>query len=49
VTLGVKETAVSPDDRTTISAEVGGEGYNGLSHFMFAIRDGLVSRMTIRQ
>jgi SnoaL-like protein len=49
VTLGVKETAVSPDDRTTISAEVGGEGYNGLSHFTFAIRDGLVSRMTIRQ
>jgi hypothetical protein len=34
---------------TTISAEVGGRGYNGPSHFTFAVRDGLVSRMTIRQ
>jgi hypothetical protein len=28
---------------------VGGSGYNGPSHFMFTVRDGLVSRMTIRE
>jgi hypothetical protein len=49
VTLAVRESAVSPDDVTTINAEVGGEGYNGPSHFTFNLRDGLVSRMTIRQ
>jgi hypothetical protein len=37
------------DDETTISADVGGRGYNGPSHFTFTVRDGLVSRMTIRQ
>jgi hypothetical protein len=36
-------------DRTTISAEVGGDGYNGPSHFTFRTRDNLVARMTIRQ
>ncbi len=40
---------VTADDETTISAEVGGKGFNGPSHFSFKVRDGLVSRMTIRQ
>src|SRR3954447_18700213 len=39
----------SSGDETTISAEVGGRGYNGPSHFTFAVRDGLVARMTIRK
>jgi hypothetical protein len=39
----------SNGDETTISAEVGGRGYNGPSHFTFAVRDGLVARMTIRK
>jgi hypothetical protein len=34
---------------TTVSAEVGGRGFNGPSHFTFAERDGLVARMTIRE
>jgi hypothetical protein len=34
---------------TTVSAEVGGRGFNGPSHFTFAVRDGLISRMTIRE
>ena len=48
VTLAV--TGVSTDgDTTTIAAEVGGRGFNGPSHFTFAVRDGLVARMTIRE
>lgn len=49
VELGVRETEVSPDGEVTISAEVGGGGFNGPSHFTFRLRDDLVSRMTIRQ
>jgi hypothetical protein len=37
------------DDATTIGADVGGSGFNGPSHFTFTVRDGLVSRMTIRE
>lgn len=37
------------EDETAISAEVGGKGFNGPSHFTFTLGDGLVSRMTIRQ
>jgi hypothetical protein len=36
-------------DVTTVSADVGGNGYNGPSHFTFTVHDGLVARMTIRQ
>jgi hypothetical protein len=36
-------------DVTTVTADVGGRGYNGPSHFMFTVRDGLVARMTIRE
>jgi SnoaL-like domain len=48
VTLTVTGTA-GAEDETTVSAEVGGRGFNGPSHFTFAVLDGLVSRMTIRQ
>lgn len=37
------------DGQATVSAEVGGKGYNGASHFMFTIRGDLVSRMSIRE
>jgi hypothetical protein len=52
--IGVKVTLAvagveTRGDETTIAAEVGGEGFNGPSHFTFAVGDGLVSRMTIRQ
>ena len=47
VTLAV--VAVTTEgDTTTVEAQVGGSGFNGPSHFAFAVRDGLVARMTIR-
>jgi hypothetical protein len=49
VILAVSETTVSSDGKITISADVGGHGYNGPSHFTFTLCDGLVARMTIRQ
>jgi hypothetical protein len=36
-------------ERTVVSAQVGGNGFNGPSHFAFETAGGLVSRMTIRQ
>ena len=36
-------------DRTVVSAQVGGNGFNGPSHFAFETAGELVSRMTIRQ
>lgn len=48
VTLDVKEASTSGDE-TTVSAEVGGRGFNGPSHFTFTVREDLVERMTIRQ
>jgi hypothetical protein len=33
---------------TVVTAEVGGDGFNGPSHFSFSIDGDLVSRMTIR-
>ena len=33
---------------TVVTAEVGGDGFNGPSHFSFSIDGELVSRMTIR-
>ena len=47
VTLAVT-TTTTDGDVTTIEAQVGGRGFNGPSHFAFTVRDGLVSRMTIR-
>jgi hypothetical protein len=49
VTLSVVATTRGADGEVMISAEVGGRGYNGPSHFVFTLRDGLVARMTIRQ
>jgi hypothetical protein len=37
------------DTRTAVSADVGGDGYNGPSHFIFEIRDDRIAQMTIRQ
>jgi len=48
VSLSVTEANVT-EDEATILAEVGGSGYTAPSHFTFTLRDGLVSRMTIRQ
>lgn len=47
VTLAV--TAVETDGpRTVVSAEVGGNGFNGPSHFTFDVDGPTVTRMTIR-
>jgi ketosteroid isomerase-like protein len=35
-------------DLTVVTARVGGDGFNGPSHFSFLIEGDLVSRMTIR-
>jgi hypothetical protein len=49
VALEPRETHIGPDGDVTIAADVGGDGFNGPSHFTFRLRDDLVSRMTIRQ
>jgi ketosteroid isomerase-like protein len=36
------------DGATTVTAEVGGQGFNGPSHFTFQVDDDHVARMTIR-
>ena len=36
------------DDETTVTATVGGDGFNGPSHFTFAVSGDRVARMTIR-
>ena len=47
VSLDVR--AVEPrGDATVIIAEVGGDGFNGPSHFTFVVDGDRVSRMTIR-
>jgi ketosteroid isomerase-like protein len=47
VTLAV--TGVEHDgDTTVITAQVGGDGFNGPSHFAFAVAGDKVARMTIR-
>jgi hypothetical protein len=35
-------------DLTVVTAQVGGDGFNGLSHFSFSIQGHRVSRMSIR-
>jgi ketosteroid isomerase-like protein len=47
VTLEVTGVATEGED-TVVTAQVGGDGFNGPSHFRFAIADGRVARMTIR-
>jgi hypothetical protein len=48
VVLNISATTTD-GDVTTVAADVGGSGFNGPSRFMFTVRDGLVSRMTIRE
>ena len=48
VSLEVRD--VETDDETTVvTAEVGGDGFNGPSHFSFVLDGGRVSRMTIKE
>ena len=42
-------TAVETDgDRTVVTAQVGGNGFNGPSHFTFDVDGRTIARMTIR-
>ena len=47
VTLDVAEVS-ERDGETVVSAQVGGDGFNGPSHFTFAVDGDRVQRMTIR-
>jgi SnoaL-like domain len=47
VSLDVTEVE-QEDGATTVTATVGGEGFNGPSHFTFAVDGDRVTRMTIR-
>jgi hypothetical protein len=47
VTLEVTEV-VDAGGETVVTAQVGGNGFNGPSHFGFQVEGDLVSRMTIR-
>src|SRR3954447_11655899 len=49
-TVSLTITRVSPtDDGAPSSADVGGDGYNGASHFILELRGDRIARMTIRQ
>ena len=48
VTLEI-QTVEHSGDETVITAEVGGDGFNGPSRFSFLVAGDRVSRMTIRQ
>ena len=47
VTLEV-EDVTTRDGETIVGAQVGGDGFNGGSHFSFEVADDRVRRMTIR-
>jgi hypothetical protein len=48
VHASLRVTGVDQDgDQVTVTAEVGGEGFNGPSHFTFTIKGDKVSRMRI--
>jgi hypothetical protein len=47
VTLAITEVTAGEDD-VTLTAEVGGDGFNGPSHFTFHVTGDHVDRMTIR-
>jgi hypothetical protein len=47
VSLEVTEVATAGDD-VTVTAQVGGNGFNGPSHFTFRVAGDRVARMTIR-
>ncbi|MBL7257577.1 nuclear transport factor 2 family protein [Paractinoplanes lichenicola] len=48
VSLAVEDVRRSGNE-TTVTAAVGGNGFNGPSHFTFTVDGDLVSRMTIRE
>jgi hypothetical protein len=48
VSLTVEAVETDGDD-TTVTAQVGGDGFNGPSHFTFRVDGDRVSRMTIRE
>jgi ketosteroid isomerase-like protein len=49
VHASLEVTRVAEEDgATTVTATVGGHGFNGTSHFTFQLQDDRVSRMTIR-
>jgi hypothetical protein len=49
VQVALEVTAVEqPGDETVVSAQVGGNGFNGPSHFAFRVAGDRVARMTIR-
>jgi ketosteroid isomerase-like protein len=48
VSLAV-EAAETHGDDTTVTAQVGGDGFNGPSHFTFRLDGDQVARMTIRE
>ena len=47
VSLDVREVS-SEADETVVAAEVGGNGFNGPSHFTFRVAGDRLERMTIR-
>ena len=49
VKVGLRVTRVTIDDLdVVVTAQVGGDGFNGPSHFTFRVEAGVVRRMTIR-
>jgi hypothetical protein len=48
VTLEVTGVQSGGQDEVTITAHVGGNGFNGSSHFTFRVAEDRVARMTIR-
>ncbi len=50
VHVSLDVTAVEEQDgATTVTATVGGEGFNGPSHFTFEVAEDRLARMTIRE
>jgi hypothetical protein len=49
VTLKIVGSSVRRNGTIDISADVGGNGYNGPSHFIFTLQNGQVARMAIRE
>ena len=48
--VSLEVTAVEQQDgATTVTATVGGEGFNGPSHFTFDVAGNRLARMTIRE
>ena len=48
VSLDVRNVG-QPGDTTVVTAEVGGDGFNGPSHFSFVVAGDRIARMTIRE